>query len=272
MIHVLQTGNSKIFQGICLNVLSMMKHTKEPIHLHIMTMEISWSNVPKISLESCEYLRKVMKGFNFANEVSYYDVSKEFEETFKDTPNMNPKYSPASLIRLLFTRYIDCDKLIYLDADTMTCASLQEFEKIDIENKEMAVCLDYLGKFWIKKDYFNSGVLYINVKRVKETGLFEKAIELLQHKKLYFSDQSALYKFCKERVYIPFRFNEQRSIKEDTVIKHFCKGIRYFPFFKVYNYKQWNVKMLHKFFKMHDFDDIFEDYNLLFPMETKLDY
>lgn len=272
MIHVLQTGNQKIFHGICLNVLSMMKHTKEPIHLHIMTMEISWSDVPKISKDSVDYLRKVMKSFNFENQVSYYDISKDFEETFKNTPNMDPKYSPASLIRLLFTRYIDCDKLIYLDADTMTCASLEEFKKIDIENKEMAVCLDYLGKFWIKKDYFNSGVLYINVKKVKETKLFEKAIQLLQKEKLYFSDQSALYKYCKEKVYIPFRYNEQRNIKPDTVIKHFCKGIRYLPFFKVYNYKQWNVKKLHSFFKMHDFDDLFEQYDRIFPMETKLDY
>lgn len=270
MLHILQTGNNKIFHGICLNALSIMKHTKEPIHLHIMTIEISWSDVPKISEESVNHLRDVLKSYNELNEVTYYDVSEDFEKTFKDTPNMNPKYSPASLIRLLFPRYIDCDKLIYLDADTMTCNSLEEFKKIDIEDKEMAVCLDYLGKFWLKKDYFNSGVLYINVKRVKETNLFERAIDLLKKEKLYFSDQTALYRECKERVYIPFRFNEQRAIKEDTVIKHFCKGIRYLPYFKVYNYKQWNVKMLHKFFKMHDFDDLFELYEKSFPNEAKL--
>ena len=69
------------------------------------------------------------------NKAKQDDVSKEFEETFKDTPNMNPKYSPASLIRLLFTRFIDCDKLIYLDADTMTCSSLEAFKEINIEDK-----------------------------------------------------------------------------------------------------------------------------------------
>lgn len=272
MIHVLQTGNSKIFHGICLNVLSILKYTSEPIHLHIMTMEISWSDVPKISEESCNHLREVMKNANPLNELSYYDVSVDFEETFRNTPNMNPKYSPASLIRLLFPRYIDCDKLIYLDADTMTCSSLEEFYTIDIEDKEMAICKDYLGKFWIKKDYFNSGVLYINVKKVKETRLFERAVELLQKKKLYFSDQSALYILCKEKVYIPFRFNEQRDIKPDTVVKHFCKGIRYFPFFKIYNYKQWNVKKIHNFFHIYEFDDLYEQYERLFPNELKLIY
>lgn len=270
MIHVLQTGNYKIFQGICLNVLTILKNTKEPIHLHIMTMEISWSSEPKIPEASADHLREVMKSVNPENELSYYDISEDFELTFKNTPNSNPKFSPASLIRLLFTRYIDCDKLLYLDADIMTCASLEEFKKIDIENAEMAVSLDYLGKFWIKKDYFNSGVLYINVKRVKETRLFERAVELLQEKKLYFSDQSALYELSKELVYIPFRYNEQRRIESDTVIKHFCQGIRYFPFFKIFNYKQWNVKMVHSFFKIYQFDDIYEQYEQLFPNEPKL--
>lgn len=250
----------------------MMKHTKDPIHLHLMTIEVSWSPEPKIEEEQANHLREVMKLFNPLNELTYYDVSEDFEKTFKNTPNQNPKYTPASLIRLLFTRYIDCDKLIYLDTDVMACASLEEFNKIDIEEAEMGVCLDYLGEFWLKSDYFNSGVLYINVKKVKETRLFERAIDLLLKKHLYFSDQTALYKMSEKLVYMPGRFNEQRAIKEDTVIKHFCKGIRYLPFFKVYNYKQWQVNKLHTFFKMHDFDDIFVMYDKYFPNEAKLEY
>lgn len=272
MINVLQSGNQKIFHGICLNVLSMMKYTKEPIHLHIMTMEISWSPVPKISEKSCDHLRDVMKSFNPENELTYYDISEEFEKTFINTPNMDPKYSPATLIRLFLARHIDCEKLIYLDADTMTCSSLENFNSIDIDNCEIAVALDYLGKFWIKKDYFNAGVLYVNMKRVKETQLFDRAIELLRHKKFYFSDQDALYQMSTERVYLPFRFNEQRAIKEDTVIKHFCKGIRYFPFFKIYNVKQWQVGKMHSFLKITQFDDIYKQYEELFPNEQKLDY
>ncbi len=272
MIHLLQSANKKVFQGICLNILSIMKHTKEPVHLHLMTIEISWSEEPKISEEQANHLREVMKCFNPENELTYYDVSEAFEKTFKDTPNQNPKYTPASLIRLLFTQFIDCDKLIYLDTDTMTCASLEEFKKIDIENAEMAVCLDYLGQFWLKSDYFNSGVLYINVQKVKETKLFENTLELLRQKHFYFSDQTALYKTANHIVYMPDRFNEQRAIKEDTVIKHFCKGIRYLPFFKVYNYKQWQVNKLHSFFKMHQFDDIFVMYDKYFPDEAKLEY
>lgn len=272
MIHILQSCNYKVFQGVCLNVLSIMKHTKEPIHLHLMTMEISWSTVPKIPEESANHLREVMKSYNPENELSYYDISAAFEQTFKDSPNKNPKYTPGTLIRLLSPQYLTCDKVIYMDTDIMTCSDLAAFKEIDIEDAELAVCKDYMGRFWIKRDYFNAGVLYLNLKKIKETNLFNKAIDLLAHKKYYFSDQTALYKASTKRVYMPFRFNEQRKIKSDTVLKHFCKGIQYFPYFKIYNYKQWNVKMLHKFFKIHDFDDIFELYEKLFPMEAKLEY
>lgn len=272
MINILQSCNYKVFQGVCLNMLSILKHTKEPVHLHLMTMEISWSTVPKIPVASADRLREVMKEANPLNELTYYDISELFEQTFKDSPNKNPKYTPGTLIRLLSPQVLTCDKVIYMDTDIMTCSSLEAFYEIDIEHAELAVCKDYMGRFWIKRDYFNAGVLYINLKVVRETGLFNKAIDLLAHKKYYFSDQTALYKASTKRVYMPFRFNEQRKIKENTVLKHFCKGIRYFPFFKIYNFKQWQVTKLHKFFKIHDFDDIFEKYEKLFPNEAKLEY
>ncbi len=267
---VLLTGNEKVFTGICLSILSILKYTKTPVNFHIMTAEVSWDENKKISLDNITLLRDVISQKSPNSKLFYYDISKDFEETLKYSPNKKPAYTPASLIRLFFTRYIDCDKLIYLDADTMAIKSLDEFDKIDISNAEMAVCLDYLGKFWIKKDYFNSGVLYINVKKVKETNLFENALELLNEKKLFFSDQTALYKLSKDRVYMPMCYNEQRNIKPDTVIKHFNKGIRYFPYFKIYNIKQWQVSKVHNFLKINDFDDIYKEYEELFPTLEKL--
>lgn len=271
MIHILHSSNYKVFRGICLNILTIMKYTKEPVHLHLMTMEVSWSDVPKIPLASANHLREVMKSFNPLNELTYYDISEDFEETFKNSPNKNPKYTPGTLIRLLSPRYLTCDKVIYMDTDVMTCSSLEAFNEIDIEDKEIGVALDYLGKFWIKEDYFNAGVLYINLKKCRETQMFEKALKLLETEKYYFSDQTALYKASTLRTYMPFRFNEQRKIKEDTVIKHFCKALRYFPYFKVYNYKQWQLDKVHKFLKITMFDDIYEQYERLFPNELKLD-
>lgn len=264
MIHVLQTGNKPVYKGMCLTVLSILKHTKVPIHYHLMTIEVPWSKVPKITYDEAMKIRDVLKAANPLNELSYYDISKDFIKKFENSPNKDPQYTPASLVRLLALDYIDCDYLIYLDADTMVCNSLEEFSKHDISQYEMGVVKDYLGKFWIKKDYINSGVLYINVKKCKELRTFERVLELLSHKKYVFADQTAIYKVTKYRYYLPTKFNDQRNILPDTVIRHFCLVVKFFPLIYRYNIKQWEVKRLHSKLKIHDFDDLYELYNNLF--------
>ena len=271
MINVLLTGDSYIFRGLALNILSALKYTKAPIMFHVMTINVPWNRNAPLKEEDIEALRKMIKDYDPESDIRLYDVSSDFIEAFEASPNKHPAYSPASLVRLFLSQEIECDKLIYLDCDTMVCSSLEAFNEIDIDDYEIAVCLDYMGHRWIFKDYFNSGVIYINMKKVKETHLFENCIELLKKKKFYFADQTAIYKCSKYRKYIPWRFNEQRNIKEDTVIKHFNKGIKKFPFY-VYNIKQWEVKKVYKFLKIHYFDDIYEEYDKYFKDSHPLDY
>ncbi|MCH3910146.1 MAG: hypothetical protein LKF75_03340 [Bacilli bacterium] len=268
MINVLLSGNAGVKKGIRLNILSALEHTKAPIHFYVFTMDLRPYGDGEMGIplqeEDFAPLFSLLKETNPENELSLIDVSKDFIEAFDDTPNRHPKYSPYTLIRLFSDLYIDGDKLIYLDADTMVNNSLEEFAKIDIEGKELAICLDYMGRFWIRKDYFNAGVIYFNLKECRKSGLLERSIKLLQEKKLYFADQSALYQCSSQRVYMPMDYNEQRSVKKTTVIKHFCKGVVYFPLFKIYNVKQWEVSKVHSFLKMHDFDDVYAKYEKLF--------
>ena len=72
-------------------------------------------------------------------------------------------------------------------------------------------------------------------------------------------DQTALNLYAK-RKYLKRKFNEQRKIKKDTVVKHFCEAIKfYFPFWlHVYNIKQWNRDRMHNELKITMFDDLYE--------------
>lgn len=272
MINVLYTGDKNVFRGFALAVLSLMKYTPEPFCVHFMTVGASWDkNCRPLPKEDFDKIAEIVKQKRPDCEMKYYDVTASFAHHFEYSPNKKPVYSPASMTRLLLTEAIKgVDRLIYLDCDTMVVSSLSAFEALDISSYEMAVSLDFMGHRWVKKDYFNSGVLYINMKMVKETRLFERAIDLLKKKRFYFADQTALYKCSTKRLYIPWRFNEQRKIKSDTVIKHFNKGIRPFPFY-VYNVKQWNVKKVHSFLKIHYFDDIYKEYDSLFGDIAPLD-
>lgn len=261
-IDVLLAGDKNVLKGMSLTMFSAVLKTEIPIRFHVMTTFAR--NTNGITQKDVDDILEKLKKVNDQTEIIYVDTKDDYDKWFSSSPNKDPKYSPCSLLRLFVSNYLTAKRVIYLDTDTMCYGSLTEFFKYDISDKEMAVVLDYLGKFWIKKDYFNSGVLFINMDRVKETKLFEKAIDCLTKEKLYFADQSALYNHSTQRLYIPMRFNEQRSVKPDTVVKHFNKGIKWLPFFQVYNVKQWQRDDVHKKLRIYEFDDVYAEYDKLF--------
>ena len=96
-------------------------------------------------------------------------------------------------------------KVLYLDADTLVLDNLQPLWEADLHGSAVAAVLDRLVLWHIKssrpgweqipkvRDYFNAGVLLIDLKRWRELRISEKAVKYLQaHPKSPFSDQDAL--------------------------------------------------------------------------------
>lgn len=99
------------------------------------------------------------------------------------------------------------------------------------------------------------------MKKIKETGLLEKARQRIKKKKMLFADQDAIYWSTTKKLLIPRIYNEQRKFNDkDTVICHFCKRLLLWPYPHTENYKQWNVEQVHKVLKCHAFDDDLEEY------------
>ena len=269
MINIVYSGNNKVFKGMLLSAMSIIKFCDKPLNIFILTMDIeSRGNKYKMVSDSQSLLLEgILQVKNPDSKVTKIDMRDMFDTHFSNSPNKNTEYTPFTLLRLfldIIPETDDVDKTIYLDIDTMVTADISLLYDIDLAHNEFGAVLDYLGKFWIAKDYFNAGILLLNLKEIRETGLMVKARELVNKKWLKLSDQSALYRMSIRRMYLPTRFNEQRDIKSDTVVKHFCKGIKWLPFFHLYNIKQWDITNVHKKLKIHDFDDIYSEYiNLL---------
>ena len=99
------------------------------------------------------------------------------------------------------------------------------------------------------------------MKKIKETGMLEKARELIKTKKFLFADQTAVYKATTKKLLIPRRFNEQSKFdRKDTVICHFCKRLLFRPYPHTTNYKQWQIDKVHSELKCHTFDDDLVEY------------
>lgn len=265
-IPVCFSGNKRIFHGIVLSVLSILKNTKRSITVYILTMDLSYlnENFKAITKEQASALDKIVKKYNKDNAVIRFDNTKEFIEEFKKSKNLKTGYTPYTITRLLLD-YADVpQKLLYIDVDTMCCSDLGQLYDIDVEGYEFAAVLDIVGHHWVRPTYCNAGVLLLNIAEMKKTGLFIKARKRVNKVKMFMPDQSALNFLCSKKMILPYKFNEQRAIKEDTVIKHFCKGFKWYgPFFRLYNYKQWDRKNVHEKLNIHDFDDIYELFDKL---------
>ncbi|MGN0819968.1 MAG: glycosyltransferase [Christensenellaceae bacterium] len=265
MTNILFAGNSKVFDGVLTCTLSILKRTtsKEPFTFYIFTMDVSHikPEYTALSDESAEFLQRVVKGYNEENKVVKVDVTDEYMKEFDSCPNESAYCSPYTLIRLLADKVeIIPDKILYLDIDVMLNKDIMMLYNLDVEGYEYAATTDHYGKFFINPHYVNAGVLLLNMKLIKETGLFKKARELLKAKKLVFADQSAIIRSTTKRKIVSQRFNDQKFLYKNTVIRHFSKRLFWLPYPHTENVKQWHIDKVHKKFGYHAFDDIYEEY------------
>ena len=265
-ISVCYSGNRRVFPGLLLSALSLAKYTARPLHLYILSMDLREANANFLPFTQAQIalLEEVLREKNTDSRVTYIDMTERFRASLAGGKNAANYYTPYAQLRLFLSEIEGApDKLIYLDVDTMCLGDIGQLYDIDVEGYEYAAVRDHMGKFWISPTYCNSGVLLLNMPRLRETELLARCRDYIAKRRLTMPDQTALHRLHGCKLILPRRFNEQRKPREDTVVKHFCRGIRWFPFFHIYNYKQWERDKVHKKLKLFCFDDIYEQYDRL---------
>lgn len=265
MINVLFAGNSKVFDGVLTCMLSIFKRTqtKEPFTFYIFTMDVSHlkPDFTPISDDLIKYLDEVAKTYGKKNSVKKVDVTKLYKEHFAGCPNESAYCSPYTLIRLFADLVPKMpEKILYLDVDIMFNRDITLLYDTDIEDVEYAAAPDHYGKYLIRPDYINAGVILFNMKKCRETGIFEKARNQIKTKKWIFADQDALWHSTTVKKVLPQRFNDQKFLWKHTVIRHFSKRLFWLPYPHTDNIKQWHITKVHKVFGYDQFDDILYEY------------
>ena len=263
-MNILLCGNEKVFDGALTQLISMANKTAEAIKCYIFTMDLTRikPEYTAISDEKIEFLNEVLKTKNPNNEVIKIDVTKIYEEEFGHCKNENAYCTPYTLLRLL-ADLVPCipDKILYLDIDMMIADDITKLYNIDVSEYEYAAVKEKYGSIFIWPDYINAGMLLLNMKKIKETGLLKKARKLIKTKKMLFADQDAIYRATTKKLLLPRIFNEQSKFnKKDTVVCHFCKRLLWKPYPHTENYKQWNIYEVHNVLKCHAFDNDLNEY------------
>lgn len=267
MINILLCGNIKVFDGALTELISITNKTKETIKCYIFTMDLSRikEDYKSITDDQIEFLNKVVKSKKVDNEVVKIDVTELYEREFGKCKNETAYCTPYTLLRLLADLVKGMpDKILYLDIDMMAADDISKLYSIDVTQYEYAVVKEKYGSIFIWPDYINAGMLLLNMKKIRETKLLEKARNLIRTKKMLFADQDAIYRSTTKKLIIPRIYNEQSKFnRKGTVICHFCKRLLLWPYPRTENYKQWNVEEVHKVLKCYTFDSDLEEYEKL---------
>ncbi|MBO5240178.1 MAG: glycosyltransferase family 8 protein [Clostridia bacterium] len=192
------------FLGVALASLKANASKERIYRIHVLTSGKLHENAKKIKEMQTENIR-----------VSFHDVSERIEEII-NVLHCRDYYTPAIFYRLfipdLFPQY---DKAIYLDCDTVLCADIAQLYDIDIKENligavaDQAVADVVAFREYTKnalgisaEKYFNSGVITLNLKKLREMNFFQAFFSVLSsYAFIVAPDQDCLNLICKNKVH-----------------------------------------------------------------------
>ena len=235
-MNILFCGDENAQDGVLISTLSLIKNSgAQELHLYILTME-AHSDERKyhpFSQHAADFLRSLVKKANPNSTVELIDCTKLFEQE-PPTANMNTRFTPYAMLRLFADQLPQIpDRILYLDDDIVIRGDITTFYNEDITGIELVGVLDYWGRFFFHNlktkrafDYLNSGVLLLNMKKIKQTDLFAEMRHMMQVKQMFLPDQSAINKLAVAKRVAPRRYNEQYHLQKNTKIQHFTTSFR----------------------------------------------
>ena len=116
---------------------------------------------------SVDIFKSLLNKFSHNVEMIFYNMGNLFEN------RKNYRYSEAAYYRLVTPVFINADRLIHLDGDTLTFSDLNEMYNLDFNDNYilgiydiLADGVDYLG---LRSEiYINSGTILLNLKKLRD--------------------------------------------------------------------------------------------------------
>ena len=275
-MNLLYCGDQNIQAGLLISILSLLKHGSDDLDIYVLTMELhtAQKGYHAIPDQTISFLNQLVQRTNRNSFVKKYDCTALFKRQIPQK-NMGTRFTPYAMLRLFADQLPDLPaKLLYLDSDVVCRQDPREFYHQDITDVELVGVLDYYGRWFFHHslthlDYINSGVLLLNMEKIKQTKLFERARERCVKRWMFMPDQSALNKLAQAKRIAPRKYNEQHQLHADTVFQHFTTSFKFFPLFKIQTIKPWEVQQVHDVLGIYEYDDILNEDQQLVPNLAK---
>ena len=175
-----KNGDYSVWVGVTMQ--SVIEHTGAPICFHILHDD---------TLNDQNREKLVQVATQNGNRIQFHNLGDAFGDSLKEKMG---RYTIGSMFRVMLPELLpDVDKIIYLDADILVNRDIKELWDTDIQDYCLAAVPDYSTVNGLEtpypvanqevpaSHYFNSGVLYMNLDRIRAKGsMHEKVLNYLE--------------------------------------------------------------------------------------------
>ena len=140
-------------------------------------------------------------------------------------PNIQTRFTFLAIMRGALAKVLpDEDKVLSLDCDTFVVGNIDELWDIDISEYYVSASIEPVNSRW-DNQYYNTGVAMFNLALMREDGIDDEIIDVLNKNKLTCPEQDAINIVCKRMILdMPSEFNANNYTRktEEIRIKHYA--------------------------------------------------
>lgn len=176
IVHVAYGCDERYVFPVGISITSILKYNKNVV-FHIFVDSVREKDIKRI--------KRTMEVAQTACYIYYLD-SEILKKLYQ-----NPFWGWATYIRLVAAKELgkSLDKVLYLDADTLCMSKIEDLFKSDMKQKIVGAAEDVFSDIQIKQEimkklsvtenYFNAGILLIDLIKWQKNRISEKAFEML---------------------------------------------------------------------------------------------
>lgn len=177
-INVAYILDKKFYYPTIVSLQSLCIHANENAHYDVYLICVDLSD------NETDYFDRLSKP-NVAIHIINVS-SSDVNETIKDKQLKAVAHvSTAAIYKFSLPNMVDCDKLLYIDGDTIIKTDLLDIFNIELSSHYVAASLDPQSKNarpsnskWVRNGpYFNTGVLLMNTKLMRTNNLPDKLLD-----------------------------------------------------------------------------------------------
>ena len=226
MINVCLSPDNNYCKHAGVVIASILSNANSSDELHFYILDSGLSDENKDNILKLKTLGNC--------EISFVKVDESKFDIYKDI-STHSYLSIAAYYRLRLAELLpDIDRIIYLDCDTIVNTSLNELFNIDFEDNYTAGVLDVRVKHkkkWKNTSYVNSGVLVINLAKIRQDNIENAYFEYTKNNPdvIKTGDQDIINFVLKDKIKIlpdewnvqVSHFNSRTSYTRNPKIVHF---------------------------------------------------